>query len=213
MSFYSRHNTHNSILLVMRLIIATANKDKLKEIKAILKGVKLPVICLADLSQKFHIKENGKTFLENAIKKTKPISLAYPSDCVVGEDSGLEIHYLGGRPGVYSKRYSGKNWTYGKNNLKILRELKGVKWQKRKAHFTATLAFMQAGALVKKIEGKLNGYISYECKGKRGFGYDPILYIPKYHKTVAQLPAATKNRISHRAVAFQQLKTYLLKIL
>jgi len=197
----------------MRLIIATANKDKLKEIRVILKGVKLPVICLTDLSQKFHIKENGKTFLENAIKKTKPISLAYPFDCVVGEDSGLEVRYLSGRPGVYSKRYSGKNWTYEKNNLKILKELKGAKWQKRKAHFTATLALMKAGRLIKKIEGNLNGYISYECKGKGGFGYDPILYIPKYHKTVAQLSAATKNRISHRALAFRKLKIYLLKSL
>ncbi|MEI8348762.1 MAG: RdgB/HAM1 family non-canonical purine NTP pyrophosphatase [Candidatus Omnitrophota bacterium] len=197
----------------MRLIIATANKDKLKEIKAILKGAKVPIICLVDLDKKFHIKENGKTFLENAIKKTKPISLAYPDDLVVGEDSGLEVAYLKGQPGVYSKRYSGKNWTYEKNNLKVLRELDGVEWSKRKAHFVACLSLMHNGRLIKKIEGKLNGYINTECKGSGGFGYDPILFVPKYRKTVAQLPVCVKNKISHRALAFRRLKIYLLKSL
>lgn len=196
----------------MRLIIATTNEHKLKEIKAILKGVKIPIICLNQLERKFYIKENGKTFLENAIKKTKPISVAFPDYLVVGEDSGLEVVYLDNKPGVYSKRYSGKNWTYEKNNLKIIKELEGVEWRKRKAHFTACLAVMQAGKLVRKIEGRLNGYIGYECKGTRGFGYDPILYIPAYHKTVAQLPPSIKNKISHRARAFSQLKTYLRNI-
>lgn len=196
----------------MRLIIATANEDKLKEIKAILKGVKLPIICLNQLDKKFHIKENGKTFLSNAIKKTKPVSLAYPQDLVVGEDSGLSVNFLKGKPGVYSKRYSGKNWTYEKNNLKILKELQDVAWKKRKAHFIACLALMQNGRLIKKIEGRLNGYISYESRGKGGFGYDPILYIPKYRKTVAQLSPATKNKISHRALAFRKLKSYLRRI-
>ncbi|MDD5583845.1 MAG: RdgB/HAM1 family non-canonical purine NTP pyrophosphatase [Candidatus Omnitrophica bacterium] len=195
----------------MRLIIATSNKDKLKEIKSILRSVKFPIICLADLDKKFHIKENGKTFLENAVKKTEPVSRAFPDDLVVGEDSGLSVDYLKGKPGVYSKRYSGRRWTYEKNNLKILKDLEGVIWKKRKAHFSATLAVMKAGKLIKKIEGRLSGYISYESRGTGGFGYDPILYIPKYKKTVAQLPASIKNRISHRAHAFRRLKTYLNK--
>jgi XTP/dITP diphosphohydrolase len=196
----------------MRLIIATNNEKKLKEIKAILGRVNIPVVCLNQLDKKFHIKENGKTFLANAIKKTKPVSLAYPEDLVVGEDSGLEVNFLGGKPGVYSKRYSGKHWTYEKNNLKILKELEGVAWEKRKAYFIATLAVMKAGSLVKKIEGRLNGYISRESKGRGGFGYDPILYTPKYRKTVAQLPSATKNKISHRGLAFKKLKAYLKAI-
>jgi len=193
----------------MKLIIATANVDKLKEIKVILRGIKFPIVCLADLDKKFHIKENGKTFLANATKKTKPISLAYPEDLVVGEDSGLEVAYLGGKPGVYSKRYSGKNWTYEKNNLKILKELQGVAWRKRNAHFTATLAVMRGGKLIKKLEGRLCGFISHRSSGNLGFGYDPILYIPKYRKTVAELSSATKNRISHRALAFRKLKVFL----
>ncbi|MBU2102608.1 MAG: RdgB/HAM1 family non-canonical purine NTP pyrophosphatase, partial [Candidatus Omnitrophica bacterium] len=185
----------------MRLIIATNNESKLREIRAILRVINIPIISFNELDKKFHIKENGKTFLANAIKKTKPISLAYPDDLVVGEDSGLAVDELGGKPGVYSKRYSGKNWTYEKNNLKILREIEGVAWKSRKAHFIACLALMKNGRLIKKIEGRLNGFISQEPKGTAGFGYDPILYIPKYKKTVAQLSSSIKNNISHRAKA------------
>jgi XTP/dITP diphosphohydrolase len=194
----------------MRLIIATANQDKLWEIKQILRGVKLPIVCFSQFDKKFHIKENGKTFFENAIKKTKPISLAFTDDLVAGEDSGLEVDYLGGKPGVMSKRYSGKNWTYEKNNLKILKELEGVPRQKRKASFHCCLVLFKSGKLLKKIDGRLNGYISQELKGINGFGYDPVFYLPKYKATVAQLSLSIKNKISHRAKAFLQLGKYLL---
>ncbi len=193
----------------MRLIIATENEGKLKEIKHLLKGVKLSIVSLCELDKKFHIKENGKTFLENAVKKTRPVSLAYKNDLVAGEDSGLEVSYLKGAPGVYSKRYSGKNWTYEKNNLKILKELEGVSAKKRKASFHCCLVLFRAGKLVKKIDGRLNGYISQEAKGVNGFGYDPIFYIPIYKKTIAQLPLSVKNRLSHRAIAFRKLKAYI----
>jgi XTP/dITP diphosphohydrolase len=193
----------------MRLIIATENENKLREIKHLLKGIKISVISLAQLDRKFHIKENGKTFFENAIKKTLPVSLAYKDDLVAGEDSGLEVNFLKGAPGVYSKRYSGKNWTYEKNNLKTLRELQDVTREKRKANFHCCLVLFKAGKLIKRIDGRLNGYISCEPKGEQGFGYDPIFYLPKYSKTVAQLPLNVKNKISHRARAFNKLKTYL----
>ncbi|MDD4955306.1 MAG: RdgB/HAM1 family non-canonical purine NTP pyrophosphatase [Candidatus Omnitrophica bacterium] len=192
----------------MRLIIATENEGKLREIKHILKGIKIPIISQASLDKKFHIKENGKTFFENAVKKTKPVSLAYKNDLVAGEDSGLEVEYLHGAPGVYSKRYSGKNWTYEKNNLKILKELQGITQKKRKASFHCCLVLLKAGKLIKKIDGRLNGYISYESKGTHGFGYDPIFYLPKYRKTVAELPLNVKNKLSHRAKAFLKLKNY-----
>lgn len=195
----------------MRLIVATKNTAKLREIRDILKGVDIPIVCLADLERRLRIVENGRTFLENAIKKTKPVSLAYCEDLVVGEDSGLSVDYLGGRPGVYSKRYSGKNWTYEKNNLKILKELAGVEWKKRKAHFICCLVLMRAGKLVKSIEGRLNGFIAREPQGSNGFGYDPIFYLPSYRKTVAQLPLAVKNKISHRSQAFRKLKQYLCR--
>lgn len=207
----------------MRLIIATENEGKLREIKHLLLGLKITIISLSQLDKKFHIKENGKTFLENAVKKTKPVSLAYKDDLVAGEDSGLEVDFLKGAPGVYSKRYSGKNWTYEKNNLKILKELQGVTRKKRKANFHCCLVLFKAGKLIKRIDGRLNGYISYEPRGSHGFGYDPIfypvrkklsngVYLPIYKKTVAQLPLSIKNKLSHRAKAFERLKKYLRQI-
>ncbi len=196
----------------MKLIIATQNKSKLREIKQILKGVKLPVVSQDDLDRKFYLKENGKTFFENAVKKTLPISKVYKDDLVVGEDSGLEVQYLRGAPGVYSKRYSGKNWTYKKNNQKILKELEGISQKNRKANFHCCLVVFRSGKLIKRIDGRLNGYISKESKGKHGFGYDPIFYLPKYKKTAAQLPSSAKNKISHRAIAFSKLKAHLYKV-
>jgi len=193
----------------MRLIIATKNEGKLREIKHLLKGVKIPIISLAQLDTKFHIKENGKTFFENAVKKTLPVSKIYKDDLVAGEDSGLEVNYLKGAPGVYSKRYSGKNWTYEKNNLKILKKLQGVTRKNRKANFHSCLVLFKAGKLIKRIDGRLNGYISQEAKGTHGFGYDPIFYLPRYKATIAQLSLTVKNRISHRALAFRKLKMHL----
>ncbi|MDP2923507.1 MAG: RdgB/HAM1 family non-canonical purine NTP pyrophosphatase [Candidatus Omnitrophota bacterium] len=193
----------------MRLIIATQNPGKLREIKHLLKGVKFSIVSLNELGRKFNIKENEKTFFENAVKKTLPISKAYKDNLVAGEDSGLVVDYLGGKPGVFSKRYSGKKWTYHKNNLKILKELEGVERKKRKAHFICYLVLIKNGKIIKKIEGQLNGFIHNEIKGKGGFGYDPIFYLPKYKKTVAELPLSEKNKISHRALAFLKLKQYL----
>ncbi|MCK9615735.1 MAG: RdgB/HAM1 family non-canonical purine NTP pyrophosphatase [Candidatus Omnitrophica bacterium] len=193
----------------MRLIIATKNEGKLREIKHLLRGLKIPIISLRQLAKDFHIKENGKTFFENAIKKTLPVSKIYKDDLVAGEDSGLEVEYLNSAPGVYSKRYSGKNWTYEKNNLKILKELQGVTRKKRKANFHCCLVLFKAGKLIKRIDGRLNGYISCESRGSHGFGYDPIFYLPKYKATIAQLPLSIKNKLSHRARAFNKLKTYL----
>lgn len=196
----------------MRLIVATQNKSKLEEIKHILFGVGIKIISLKELESKFNIKENGTTFFANAIKKTLPVSKVCKDDLVVGEDSGLAVKYLNGKPGVYSKRYSGKNWTYLKNNLKILKQLEGVKNTERQAYFVCCLVLMKNGKLIRKIEGKLNGFISKEITGKNGFGYDPLFYLPKYKKTVAELPLSVKNKISHRAIAFRKLKTYLRNI-
>ncbi|MFA5271215.1 MAG: RdgB/HAM1 family non-canonical purine NTP pyrophosphatase [Candidatus Omnitrophota bacterium] len=205
----------------MKLIVATQNKSKLKEIRHILSGVGIKIISLNELETKFNIQENGKTFFANAVKKTLPVSKIYKEDLIVGEDSGLVVKYLNGRPGVYSKRYSGKNWTYLKNNLKIIKQLEGVKQKERQAYFLCCLVLMKNGKLIKKIDGRVNGFINKEIKGKNGFGYDPIfcpvrkklssgVCLPKYKKTIAQLPSAVKNKISHRAFAFNKLKTHLL---
>ncbi|UCD15026.1 MAG: RdgB/HAM1 family non-canonical purine NTP pyrophosphatase [Candidatus Omnitrophota bacterium] len=194
----------------MRLIIATKNEGKLREIKKILKKLDVPVISLNQLSRKFRIREDGKTFLENALKKAMPVSKVYRSDYVVAEDSGLEIKYLGAEPGVYSKRYSGRGATDKKNNLKVLKELKGAKKRDRGACFHCCLVLFKDAKLVKSFDGKLRGLINEEMRGSSGFGYDPIFYLSKYRKTVAQLPLEEKNKISHRAKAFKKLRKYLI---
>ncbi|MCQ9205096.1 MAG: RdgB/HAM1 family non-canonical purine NTP pyrophosphatase [Omnitrophica bacterium] len=193
----------------MRLIIATKNNHKLREIRKILKGISLPTVSLAALDKKFRIVENGKTFLENSLKKSIPVSRAYPQDYVLGEDSGLEVDFLRGAPGIYSKRYSGRNSTTEKNNTKLLRALKDVGVKKRGAHFICCLSLARNGKLIEVFQGKLRGRISTKAIGANGFGYDPVLYLPRYKKTVAQLPLSLKNRISHRAKAFKKLKTHL----
>jgi XTP/dITP diphosphohydrolase len=194
----------------MRLIIATRNKNKFKEIKEILKGIKMDIISLNELNKKIVIKEDGKTFLENALKKAKVVSGLYKDDYVVGEDSGLEVFSLNRRPGVFSKRFAKKNATDLENNLKLLKELEGKKREERKACFVCCLALVRNKKVIKIFWGRLSGFISKEMKGKSGFGYDPIFYLPKYKKTLAQFSLKMKNRISHRAKAFCRLKEYLL---
>ncbi len=197
----------------MRLIIATRNKGKFREIKEILKGIKIKVVSLDDLGENIKTREDGKSFLENAVKKAAAVSRRYPFDLVAADDSGLEVEYLDNRPGVFSKRYSGRGSTDIKNNLKLLKELEGIAWKERKAKFRCVVALAYGKAIIKKFEGKVSGYINDKSLGKRGFGYDPVFYLPFHKKTVAQISLKKKNEISHRARAFRKLKKYLAKYL
>ncbi len=197
----------------MRLIVATKNKDKFKEIKDILKGLRLQILSLNDLNTNIKIKEDGNTFFENALKKAVAVSKIFKKDLVVADDSGLEVEFLGNKPGVFSKRYAGENASYYENNSKLLKELEGVERKKRKAVFKCVVVLVKDQKLIKKFEGQLKGFISEKMMGKKGFGYDPIFYLPRYKKTVAQIPLKEKNKISHRAKAFLALKKYLAKFL
>lgn len=193
----------------MRIIVATKNKDKFKEIKEILKGLRVSIVSLNDLEKKFHIIENGKTFQENAFKKALAVSKHYKDSYILGEDSGLEVDYLNGAPGIYAKRYAGPNATYKSNNKKLLRSLEGVPYKKRQAAFRCCLVLVYNQRLVKVFEGKLKGRIHDQARGENGFGYDPVFYLTHYKKTVAQLQASIKNKISHRAKVFKKLRGYL----
>lgn len=195
----------------MRLIIATKNQGKLREIKAILKGVKIKVVSLQQLRRQFRIREDGKTFTDNAIKKAMAVSRYYRNDYIAADDSGLEVEYLGGKPGVFSKRYAGRDATDLKNNRKLLHQLKGTKKSRRAAHFRCCVALVKDSKVIKIFEGKISGLISEEMKGANGFGYDPLFYLCRYQKTVAQLPLSHKNKISHRSKSFNKLKKYLKK--
>jgi len=196
----------------MRLIVATKNKDKFKEIKGILRGLGASVVSLNELEKKFRIVENGKTFQENAFKKALPVSRHYKDNYVLGEDSGLEVDYLNAAPGIYAKRYSGSKATHKSNNKKLLKNLKGVPAKKCRAAFRCCLVLVCNGKLVKVFEGRLQGRIWDKARGENGFGYDPVFYLNHYKKTVAQLSISTKNKISHRAKAFKKLRRYLKKL-
>jgi XTP/dITP diphosphohydrolase len=179
------------------LIIATKNKKKFKEIKEILAGMHLRVSSLSDYSGLPEIIENGRTFKANAVKKAQNIS-RFCAGLVLGEDSGLCVDALGGRPGIYSSRFSGDDKNDRKNNLKLLKLLEGLPLKKRKAHYTCAVALADKGSLIGAVEGKCRGIIGFKARGRRGFGYDPLFIIPGYKKTFAQLGERIKHRMSHR---------------
>ncbi|MFH1858572.1 MAG: RdgB/HAM1 family non-canonical purine NTP pyrophosphatase [Candidatus Omnitrophota bacterium] len=152
--------------------------------------------------------ETGKTFDDNAALKACAIA-RYTGKAAISDDSGIEIEALGGNPGVRSARFAGENATDEANNEKLLRLLRDLPLPKRKARYRCSLALALPGRKPRLFHGSLAGRIGFSYKGRFGFGYDPLFILPRFGKTVAQLPPAVKNKISHRARAFQRLKRYL----
>jgi len=190
------------------LIVATKNKGKVREIKHVLKPLKLRILSLLDLPQLPDIKETGRTFEENAVKKAQTIAKRLNIK-VLADDSGLEVYALGGRPGVKSARYSGPHPTSGKLCSKLLKEMRDKK--DRRAKFTCVIAISRPNKTI-IVKGICKGRIALEMKGKHGFGYDPV-FIPEWHdKTFAQMPMYLKNRISHRGKALKKAKACLDRI-
>jgi XTP/dITP diphosphohydrolase len=194
----------------MELVVATKNKKKLREIKEILSGLDLKIISLAELPKTPRIIENGKTFKENAVKKAVKIA-RFTGEPALGEDSGLCVYALSGKPGIYSSRFSGKNKSDAQNNLKLLRLLEGSPLRERRAYYVCAVAFADKNGLVGVVEGRCSGVIGLEPKGSSGFGYDPLFVIPKYGKTFAQLGEKIKHRMSHRYHALEKAKKIILK--
>ena len=196
----------------MELLVATKNKKKLQEIKDILRGLGLKVTSLADYSDVPRIIENGKSFKENAAKKAVKIA-KFTKKLTLGEDSGLCVNALGGAPGIYSSRFSGKDKSDDKNNAKLLKLLNGLPLSKRKSHYTCAVAIADERGLIGVVEGKCFGVIGFELKGSCGFGYDPLFVIPKYGKTFAQLGEEIKHTMSHRYRGLEKAKKIILKII
>lgn len=194
----------------MELIVATKNKKKLREIKDILKGRGLKITSLADYAGAPRIIENGKTFSANAVKKAVKIA-HFTGKLTLGEDSGLCVDALNGAPGVYSSRFSGKDKSDEKNNLKLLRLLVGMPLSKRKAYYACAVALADSNGLVAVAEGRCKGVIGFTPKGNSGFGYDPLFVIPKYKKTFAQLGLGIKHKMSHRYHALKKAKKFIQK--
>lgn len=195
------------------LIIATRNKKKLKELKRLLKGFPLKIKGLYQLKRKTpKIKEDKKTFIANAKKKALIISKLIKEGIVLADDSGLVVGCLGGAPGINSARYAGVSQNDEENIAKLLKNMKSIN-TKRGAYFICTAVIARNNKVVGVAEGKVEGIIAKERRGRSGFGYDPV-FIPKgYKKTFAQMKPAFKNRISHRAKALKGAKIIIQRYL
>jgi len=194
----------------MELLVATKNRKKLEEIREILKGLGLEITSLADYHKTPRIIENGRTFKDNAIKKAVKTA-QFSGKLTLGEDSGLCVDALGGRPGIYSSRFSGLDKSDLKNNLKLLRLLGEPPINKRKAHYICAVALADKDGLVGVVEGRCDGLIGFKMQGHFGFGYDPLFVIPKYKKTFAQLGPGIKHKMSHRYRALEKAKKIIQK--
>ena len=194
----------------MELVVATKNKKKLREIKDLLKGSDIAVTSIEQYPHAPRIIENGKTFKANAITKALVIA-RYTKKLALGEDSGLCVDSLGGKPGIYSARFAGPGKSDEKNNAKLLRLLKNVPVGKRKAGYVCAVAVADARGLIGVVEGTCRGYIGFEPRGTTGFGYDPLFVSPKYKKTFAELGEAVKHTLSHRFRALLKAKKLIRK--
>lgn len=192
------------------IVVATRNKKKLEEIKEIMKGLNLKILSLEDFSDAPYVREDGRTFFENAAKKAAKIA-KFSQKLTLGEDSGLCVDALNGAPGIYSSRFSGKDKNDAKNNLKVLRSLERVPLKKRGAHYVSAIALADKNGVVGITGGRCSGLIGFELKGSHGFGYDPLFFIPKYKKTFAQLGAEIKHRMSHRYKALKKARVIIEK--
>ncbi len=194
------------------IIIGTRNAHKIEEINDKLRGLPLEFKGLDAYPDAPEIVENGETLLENAIKKAGELARA-TGEWVMADDSGLEVDALGGAPGVLSARYAGVHGDYEGNNRKLLREMAGIPTGKRTARFRCIIALAKPGGEIAfTVEGTVEGLIAEEPKGKHGFGYDPVFYLPDRGCTVAELTLEEKNQISHRARAVNAFRKRLLSL-
>jgi XTP/dITP diphosphohydrolase len=194
----------------MKIVFASGNEGKVREIREMLEGMKIDLVSLNNYTHVPEIVEDGKSFLENALKKAKIIS-EFTGETVLADDSRLQVDALGGEPGIYSARYAGEKATDEENNAALLVKLKNISQEKRTAFFRCVLVLYRRDGSYDYFEGKWNGQIIDERRGNNGFGYDPIFFVPELKKTAAELPAEIKNKVSHRGQAFAQLKKTLGK--
>jgi XTP/dITP diphosphohydrolase len=191
-----------------QLVLATCNQDKVHEFKALLRDLKIELITLDQFPQVGTIVEDERTLEGNALKKARVVfqSTRIP---VLADDSGLEVHYLYGEPGVFSSRYAGEKATYADNRKKLLESLRGVPPRRRGARFRCVLAFAAPNNVEHLVEGCCTGVIVEGPRGHNGFGYDPVLVPTGYEKTFAEMEENLKNTLSHRGRAFEKMRPIL----
>jgi XTP/dITP diphosphohydrolase len=196
----------------MKLVLATKNKNKIDEIKALTRDIPVEILTLEDFPALVLPPEEARSFIENALEKARFVARR-TGLTALADDSGLEVAELGGRPGVRSSRYAGEGATDKENNEKLLRELSGVgaETERRKARFVCVIALVEPSGHEVSFEGTCEGVIGTEPRGSYGFGYDPLFIVDEGGKTMAELPPAEKNKLSHRARAIERLKEWLQK--
>lgn len=191
-----------------KIVFATGNEGKMREVRLILKDLGLPVLSMKEAGVSLDIEENGTTFAENAMIKAKAV-WQQTGGIVLADDSGLVVDYLGGEPGVYSARYLGEDTSYEIKNQAIIDRLADAKEEERTARFVSAIAAVLPDGSELVTEGKVEGLIAHEPAGNGGFGYDPIFYLPEYGVTSAEIPIEKKNEISHRGKALEAMKIKL----
>lgn len=192
----------------MKIIFATGNKDKLREIRAIFGELGIEVVSMKEAGINVDIVEDGKTFAENALIKARAVAKASGLPAM-SDDSGLVVDALGGEPGIYSARYMGEDTSYRIKNANIIERLLGVPDEERTARFVCAAALVLPDGREFVREGAFEGRIGYEERGENGFGYDPIFYVPEKGCYSAELVPEEKNAISHRGKALREMRKVL----
>lgn len=195
-----------------KIIFATGNEGKMKEIRLLLEDLGVRILSLKEAGIHLEIQENGKTFEENAVIKARTV-MKETGALVLADDSGLEIDYLNGEPGVYSARYLGEDTSYRIKNQNLIDRLRGVPEEKRTARFVCVIAAVFPDGRILTTRGTIEGIIGYEERGDGGFGYDPIFWLPEYGCSTAELSMEKKNELSHRGKALSAMKKELRKAL
>lgn len=191
-----------------KIVFATGNEGKMREIRMILSDMNVEVLSLKEAGIHLDIEENGTTFEENAMIKAKAV--AEVTDAIVlADDSGLEVDYLNKEPGIYSARYMGEDTSYHIKNANLIQRLEGVPDEKRTARFVCAIAAVFPDGTTAITRDTIEGMIAYEEHGINGFGYDPIFYLPELACTTAELPADKKNELGHRGKALRKMKQEL----
>ena len=199
---------------MQKVIFATGNAGKMKEIRIILAdltvdGQQVEILSMKEAGIDTDIVEDGTTFEENAVIKAKAVAACAADAIVLADDSGLEVDYLNKEPGIYSARYMGEDTPYREKNMNLISRLEGVPDEERTARFVCAIACVLPDQTVLTQQATIEGRIGYEEKGQNGFGYDPIFVVPEYGKSTAELTEEEKNEISHRGKALRGMKTRL----
>ena len=193
-----------------KIVFATSNEGKMREIREILKSLGAEILSLKEAGVHVDIVEDGDSFEANALIKARAV-WEKTGGIVLADDSGLEIDFLNGEPGIYSARYMGENTSYEIKNWNLIHRLDGVPEEKRTARFVCVIAGVLPDGRVVTTRGTMEGHIAHEPAGAGGFGYDPILMLPEYGKTSAEITMDEKNAISHRGKALRSMKEQLEK--